>query len=436
VINETGYYYVINESAWNLNKSCLRVENVSNIVVDFANKTIDGDASVNGSYKPNTCGITVMNSANLTLKDVRAQQFNRGVCIINSENIKIFGTDSKANEEGIYVKNSTAKISGIWLNNTKSEITLEDNSLAKLNNIHLLTANISAETKDVKVKNVFNPPKDPPGMMNISQWVNISKNGDAWLDEIKFHFSLPNEEGAIPKTIYKFDGLYVNGTWQNESWVQLVPSYVDVINRYIFSPLNITNFSIFVPFGEKVNHTQPVPKPKPTPSPSAVSGGPPEAIPPKLNLTLLNKTITLQQGETGKIFFNISNNGEADVFDVRVDAQVRKGWERTFKDFDVVKKGETKTDNLLISVYENEVPGVYWVPIKAMLRNNNVTVDVKLLKVIVTPRKRVARIDILEIPPFLSLTELSSQSVAVLIKNTGDYDLNDLHLKIENGDKC
>jgi len=439
VVNETGYYYVINSSSWNVNQSCLKVKNVTNIVIDFANKTIDGDAYINGSYNKDVCGIIVENSTNLTLKDVRANQFYRGICIINSENIKIFGTGATANMEGIYLKNSTVKISAIWLSNMDSEITSEDDSIINLNNVHFLTANISASAKDVRIKNVFSPPKDPPGLINISQWINISKNNvDSWLNEIKFHFIFPNPQGVIPKTIYKFDGLLINDTWVNGTWVELIPNYVDIANRVIFSPLNLTNFSIFAPYGEKVNVTvpKPVPKPTPTPAPSAVGGGAPKAIPPKLKLELINKTITLQQGETGRIWFNLTNIGDADVYDVRVDAKVRKGWERTFKDFDVVRRNETKTDSILISVYENEIPGTYWVPIKALLKKNNVTVDVKLLKVIVIPRKRVARVDILEIPPFLSLPEYSSTTIGILVKNTGDYDLNDVRLRIENGEKC
>ncbi len=434
IINETGYYYIINSSAWNLNSSCLRIENVSNIVVDFANKTIDGDASINGSMRKNLCGITVKNSANLTLKDVRAQQFFNGVCVFNSQNIKIFGTQAEANVEGIYIKNSSVRISSIWLKNNDSEIFAKENSLLQLSNVHFATANLSATTKDVIIKNVFNPPKDPEGLINISQWINITKNGESWIDTLTFHFIFPNPQGILPKTIYKFEGRWINGSWQNESWEALYPTYVDVPNRMIFSPINLTNFSIFIPYGEKVNITKP--KPTPTPAPSAITGGAPQAIPPKLKLELMNKTITIQQGATGEVWFNLTNIADVDISDVRVDAQVRRGWKRTFKDFDVVRKGESKIDKLLISVYENEVPGVYWIPIKAMLKQNNVTVDIKLLKVIVVPRKRIARVDILEIPSFLFLPEYSSSSVALLVKNTGDYDLKKVWLVIENGENC
>ncbi len=63
VINETGYYYIINQSAWNRGSDCLIVENVSNIVVDFGNHTIDGDGNL--SYSEGVCGVILRNVENV-----------------------------------------------------------------------------------------------------------------------------------------------------------------------------------------------------------------------------------------------------------------------------------------------------------------------------------------------------------------------------------
>lgn len=436
VINETGYYYVLNYSAWNKNDTCLVVNNTNNIVIDFANKTIDGNSVE--SLEEDKCGVVVQNSYNLTLRGVKVQEYNKGVCILNSTGIKIFGFSDQFNAKGVYVENSTAKIARLKLNNTESEIFGINSSILTLEEVYFATANLSAVVKDVRIRNVFNPPPDPENLINISQWINISKLGDSWIDTIKFHFLFPNEQGVLPKVIYKIDGNYTDGVWQNVSWFSLDPTYVDVTTNVIFSPILLTNFSLFAPYGERVNVTEPTPTPTPTPAPtpSEVAGGKQEVIPPRLDLKLLNKTVTIEQGATAEVWFNITNRGAADIYDSRVDAEVRRGWERTFKDFNVIYSGETKTDKILISVYENEIPGTYWIPVKAILKKNNVTVDVELLKVIVVPRKRVARVDILELPPFLSLPEYSSVPVAILVKNTGDYNLKNITLKIENGENC
>jgi hypothetical protein len=440
-INESGYYYILNNSAWNLNDTCIAVENVRNIVIDFAEKVIDGNADINGSYAEDKCSIQVKNSANLTLKGVKVQDFAIGICIFDSENIKISGQSIQNNIKGIYTSNSTTKVIRVISNNTNFEIVGENNSEILVSETNISSANISIILKDASVKAVYNPPPDPEGLINISQWVNITKTeDDGFLENIKFHFVFPNERGVMPKVIYKFDGIFLNGTWHNKTWELLAPTYIDLPNKVIFSPLKITNFSIFAPYGEEINITkpQPVPEPTPTPTPepSAIEGERPEAIPPKLELKLLNETLILEQGATGEVWFNLSNVGKADVYNVRVDADVLRGWQKAFKDFDLIKRNQTFTDKILISVYQNEIPGTYFIPIKAMLKQNNVTVDVEILKVIVIPRKMVARLEILEILPFISLPEYSSIPFSILVRNNGDYDLENVTLNIRNGEKC
>jgi len=440
-INESGYYYILNDSAWNLNETCIVVENVRNIVIDFAEKVIDGNADINGSYTEEKCAIKVKNSANLTIKDVKTQDFHSGVCIFDSENIKISGMSVQHNVKGIYTINSTAKVIRLISNNIEFEIVGKNNSEILIAETNVSTANISVNLKNSFVRAVANPPRDPEGLINISQWVNITKmEDDSFIENIKFHFVFPNEKGVMPKVIYKFDGVFLNGTWHNKTWELLAPSYIDLPNKVIFSPIKITNFSIFAPYGEEINITkprpEPTPTPTPTPTPSAIEGERPEAIPPKLDLKLLNETITLEQGATGEVWFNLSNIGKADVYNVRVDADVLRGWQRAFKDFDLIKRNQTFTDKILISVYQNEIPGTYFIPIKAMLKQNNVTVDVEILKVIVIPRKMVARLDILEILPIVYLPEYSSLSFSILVRNNGDYDLENVTLNILNGEKC
>ena len=438
-INETGYYYVVNESAWNLNDSCMLVENVSNIVIDFANKTIDGDFNETGSLREEVCGIIVKNSENVTLKDVRTHEFRKGICVFNSRNLNIFGTSDQNNQIGIYVQNSSLKIARLKLNNENLEIFSTQNSLLQLEKVYFATANVSAKAKDVLIRNVLDPPPDPPGLRNISQWINFTKHGESWVSDLAFHFIHPNLTGLLPKYIYKFDGIYANGTWRNQSWELLTPSYVDVANLYIFTPLNISNFSIFVPFAEILKPPPtptPTPTPTPRPTPARIAGREEELIAPLLNLTLHFYEITVQQGESFELGFNLTNLGKADVEDVRVEAVVRKGWSSSFKDFDRIKSGETKVDKIYLKVYENEVPGIYYVPVKAVLKATNTTADVEILKVVVVPRKRLAKLDILEIPPYLTLKENSRISIGILVKNTGDYDLKGLRLFIENGEKC
>ena len=119
-----------------------------------------------------------------------------------------------------------------------------------------------------------------------------------------------------------------------------------------------------------------------------------------------------------------------------VIADVRRGWKTAPVSYPLVRVGETKVGKFYFTVYENEIPGVYYIPVRAVLEKNNVTVDVEILKVIVTPRQRIARLEIIELAPFISLEENSRIPIAILVKNTGDYNLTGIKLSVEYADDC
>ena len=430
-VTEEGYYYILNESVWNTDKECLSVENVTNIVIDFGNKTIDGD----GNNSVNFCGVIIRNVENVTLRDVRVHEFGKGICVFNSRNVKISGTSVQNNIDGVYSEKSTIQVSRIVLNNRESEIRLSNGSIIYANEVYFLTANVSLEGQDVVMKNVLNPPEDPVGLRNISQWLNISKNGNSWVNNLKFHFIFPNPDGIIPEVIYKIDGTIVNGTWTDVQWTPISPTFVDLANKYIIAQTNITNFSIFAPYGRKINITQPTPQPQPEPTPSQIIGQEQLVVPPQIDLELLNKSVTVQQGETFEVPFKIVNNGDSSVSDVKVIAEVRYGWYSTIKTIPLLSPNRPVEDTLFISVYENEIPGKYFVTIRAII-GNNITADTEVLEVNVIPRVKVALLDIIELPPYLSLEELSKEFLSILVENTGDYDLSNVELTIENADEC
>ncbi len=430
-VTKEGYYYILSESAWNTNKSCLVVENVTNIVIDFGNKTIDGD----GNYSINFCGVVLKNVENVTLRDVRVHEFGKGICIFDSKNVKISGTSVQNNIDGVYSERSTVQVSRVVLSNKDSEIRLTDKSIIYANKVHFLTANISLEGQDIILKNVLNPPEDPVGLRNISQWINITKNGNSWVNNLKFHFIFPNPDGIIPEVIYKINGSIINGTWTDIEWTPISPTFVDLANKYIIAQLNITNFSIFAPYGRKINITEPVPEPQPEPTPSQIIGQEELVVPPRIDLKLLNESVTVQQGETFEVPFEIINNGQSSVADVKIIAEVRYGWYSTIKTVPLLSPNRPVQDSLFISVYENEIPGKYFIAVKAIIEGN-ITADTEILEVNVIPRVRVALLDIIELPPYLSLEELSKEYLSVLVENTGDYDLSNIRLKIENAEEC
>ncbi len=375
-----------------------------------------------------------------TLKDVRVQEFNSGVCIINSRNVKIFGSSGQVNYKGIYLTNSSAKISRIKMDNIYSEIVGKNDSYMILDLVYFATANLSLMGKDLEIENVKNPPPDPPNYTNMSQWIFITNtSSESWAYRVSFKFRDPSKTYVLPKFIGKYNGSFVNGSWVG-NWIKLETG-IDMVNFEIYLPANLTNFSIFAPFGTKIPPKpkpvpKPVPRPVPTPAPSAIPGAVTTAVPPKVNLTVLNDTVEAQQGQVFKIVFNVTNYGDADVRGILVVPEVRKGWIAHSFRIESLPAGRSFVGEIFITVYENEIPGEYWVPVRAILEETGATLDVDVFKVTVLPRKRLYKITILEAVPYLILPEKSIVPLSFLIMNTGDYDLHNIRLKIVGGEGC
>ncbi len=436
-LNESGYY-LLNASAWNKNSSCIIIENMSKITLNFANKTIDGDGAGNGSLKNGSCAIIIKNSKNITINDLRTEQFNYGLCIYNSTSVNVEGTYDKANINGARVENSNdVKISKIKINNSNFEI-YTINSTINLNKLESPSANFSLKAHDITIKTVRNPPKQPEGLMNISQWLTVKNSSDKSWSIITFHYTKPLPHNVLEATLdlYKYD-YNTNGT--NGTWYP-VPSYTDKINKMIYS-INITNFSVFVPLGEEV-----VAKPKnPPPTPpttghiqqkvvETMMNVPPQPRTPKIKLRLLNHTIRVEQGQSAYVKFNVTDLGET-ILNVIVKANIsRPGWKSPPAVIKEIKRYQTVNGSLYLKVYDNEIPGTYFVPVIAKV--SNMTLDTDLLKVIVTPRGMLARMKIIEAAPKVTFVENRWHEFPVLVKNNGDYNLTNITLHFDYAKDC
>ncbi len=431
VINQSGYY-MLNSSSWNVNDSCVIVENVTDVVINFANKTVDGDAESNGSLKNNTCAVIIRNSANVSIHDLRTEQFMYGLCVFNSSSVSVSGTYDKENVKGVYIVNSSGiTVSNLEMSNNDSEILLH-NAAAEFNRIEVPSANFSLVTRDTFVKTVSDPPQEPEGLINISQWLLVNRSLTTAWAVVKFHYTKPLPNNVLEATldIYKYNG----SNWSS------VPSYTDKIRKVIYTD-NISTFSIFAPLGEEINMSgTPETPPPPPPSSGTLEQKitqqlvPPRVRPPKLRLKLYNKTVRVQQGGTVLVGFNLTNVGDS-VTDVMVKAFVKKGWKTVPIKFERINSRETKNGTIYIKVYENEIPKSYLVSVSAIVKGN-MTVDTETLRVIVVPREKLARLEIIEAPPALTLIEKRWHKIPVLVENNGDFNLTNITMRIEYADEC
>ncbi len=467
-INESGYY-ILNDSAWNVNETCLKVENESNLVVNFAGEILDGDGNESGSLN-NSCAVYIKNSINVTLEDLKVQEFKYGICVENST-VNVIGNTTVLNKIGAYVyDNSTVNLIDVLFSNEELDIDSLNNSNLNLYKVNVTTALIKAETKNVKIKAVPNPPP-PPNITNatdIDQYVLIKANSNDSFLKLSFHYEepLPNKVVADNLSIFKYNGTYINVSyfnsttnttqtrteWVNGTWTQLY-TLISPSEQLIIGP-NLTSFSVFAPFGFETNVTQPEPTPTPTPTPTSGTGGgggstPSSTIPltdaTPYNLAFnlsLPKKVELQQGEAGEVTFNITNIGDLDAKNVVIKPLLEEGWEYTNYTIELLRKGAKTSGSFTLAPNEKFTPGTYYIPIEVSARVFNGTkyvqapITKELLKIIVLPRKKLNRIKILEYPPTIELSPQSKIDVSFLAKNIGDNDLENIIVKGVSNKKC
>ena len=467
-INESGYY-IINSTKWNINESCLTVDNITDVIINFADNLIDGDGLDNGSKNNVTkpCAVTVRNSQNITFEGFKSQEFYHGICVRNSS-VTILQDNSVENVIGALVyDNSNLFLFNKSFNNELEDIIILNNSRVRIDQTRFFNATkLKADFKDVNVSSVRQRPqsKPDPELENIDQFIQINSNSnDSW-SQINFIYDeeLPNRVVTDNISIFKFTGTYVENLFDNntnttftgylnETWTQIF-TVVSPSERLIQSP-NMTSFSIYAPFGEPKEVTDPEPVPEPTPRPSPESGPSPgaggspsapveteaaviaEAL--LLNLTL-PENVTVQQGQSIDVNFNVSNLGDVSSPELTLVARVLPGWEATNGSVPPLSLNENYSGNFQLATFERTTPDTYFVRVELGITTTDgfIPVITDILEVIVRPRSGISRIRVLEYPALLSLEPATRNEVSFLVENIGDVELNDIRIDFDSDLDC
>ena len=474
-INESGYY-LINSSAWNVNDSCLSVENQSGVTVNFADQIIDGDNSINGSKDPirKPCAITIRDSQEVTIEGLKVQEFYYGICIENSD-VTILRDDSVVNVHGIRSVNSTVFARDIFLDNEDTNIQAFNNSRISLLNTQLSNATIKTDFKDMLLKPVFIKPPGPPieGYEDIGQFVDAEPTSvnDSWM-QLSFYYDeeLPNRVVMDNLSIFRYNGTYevtttpvfnnvtntttnvTQADWVGGDWLEIF-TLISPSEQLIMSP-NMTQFSIFAPFGEPTNFTDPEPEPEPTPRPDPQSGdspgaggtpGPPvdsdviatpEAI--RLELELPSQT-TLQQGQAGEIQFNVTNIGDVSAPNLVIIPRAPAGWDFTNNTVGTLGPGLNVTDTFQLAPFERATPRDYEIIVEGRVSDGQggwTTAVAEVMTVTVIPRQDLRRIRVLEYPPIVTMQPNSQTDIAFLVENIGEFNINNIVVDPQTSADC
>ncbi|MCK5107307.1 MAG: hypothetical protein KAQ83_01135 [Nanoarchaeota archaeon] len=489
-LNDSGYYIMTN-STFNNNETCVTINNSNNIVINFVDEVIDGDGLANGSKKPTICAVTIENSENIVLENFKAQEYYYGLCIKNSS-VNIFGTASAANIHGAIIDgNSSVSLVDVFFGNNNSEIYAIEDSRVNLTHVNFTTAEVKSEIRNMRIRSVINPPDLPniTDIMDIDQFIEfVNTTGDSEAT-MAFYYQepLPNNMSLGNISIYQRHGernthnvtnttSYFNTTlnqtvnittsyevygWEDGNWTELdtliAPASSIILHGNEFSGIiTITNFSIFAPLGfpnstDKQDEPEPEPDPTPDPDPEAGGGGagggsqkdvqradneviPAAPEPILLELEMITKEITLMQGEVGDVYFNISNVGDVIATNVVIGPDPSNGWDYSNYSIGTLSSEDTAIGNFQIAPYFKAVPRDYFVQVKGYVLHgdNYVKVVSETIKVKVLPRGNLARLRIIEYPPEIIVNPFSKETISLLAENIGDQDLEGITIKLED----
>lgn len=476
-LNESGYY-ILNKSINNVNETCVIVENASNIVLNFVGEQIHGDNDPAGSKAPGRCPVDVRNSQGITFENLKTAQFRYGLCVTNSS-VAIFGESAVFHNTGVLIRNQSDVLiaEAMILSNEDNDINASGNSRVRLFETNFSTSVLNASFADALVRPVPDPPP-PPNITNITDighWVEFIRNGpNSWV-QIGFKYSepLPNDAVIDNVSIFKFNGTYIgpvnqtignvtNGnatnqsnqsnhsSWTDGEWEQLFTLVAPQMS-IVFSPTNITDFSVFAPYAFESTFAQPEPEPEPQPQPQPQAGsgtgagGTPSApveipevdvFPEIVELELeLPENITLRQGEIGSVDFNLTNVGGTSARNISIETQVPREWEAEIFRLLQLPPGERVSDSYLLSPDVRATPREYFIPVDVYvdsadgLSRNRVLRDV--LRVIVLPRGDLYRLRVIEYPPVIRMPPNARQDVSFLIENIGDNPLDDITIRFD-----
>ncbi|GEM_PF-3061289 len=200
-------------------------------------------------------------------------------------------------------------------------------------------------------------------------------------------------------------------------------------------------FMISIPKTEvEVPTPQPVPQPTPQPQPEPQPETGPEISEyhlPKVEIVLrpLNDTYVVYQGDTFPTYFEVENIGNSTANNITIEAILPSAlWNQSKAYIDVLNPGEKVNRTLMFSVDENVAPGIYVIPVKAMIGDS--IGDIAYITIKVLFAKKLAKMKIIEMAQEIEIREDSNLTVPILIKNIGRKVLHNVSVRIENVEEC
>ena len=244
------------------------------------------------------------------------------------------------------------------------------------------------------------------------------------------------EANTVCSYIYRQWDCWVNESNANATYCNVTTScYGRAVTEKPFIITNVT---------EEQPTPQPQPQPQPTPQPTPQPQPQPEPAPGAnesvgqtqlaVEIDPINDTVSGEQGTYIPALFNITNIGNVNVTNITlVPIMPAQNWIYKNATVDFLAVNQTVNRTIFVQPpYDAE--GRYIIPVQAIRGNLTLDMDYFWIDVLVAANR--TRLQVIEIPPIVTMKTNSSTVVPVLLKNVGRLNLTNITMRIENGEQC
>ena len=286
---------------------------------------------------------------------------------------------------------------------------------------------------------------DPPYAVNITippiwRIENIVDKGDC--ENITYaNYGVDTLQPYVLCNLSKVlrNGESISFTFNATSFIDemfLLPAYSGDTSQY----LDIEYLPGLFTLAKRPQNETPTPKPTPQPVPQPVPTPTPQPTPmpkPKVEIVLtpIEDNYTAYQGQMVPTYFWIENIGNVTANNISIEPVLpSEEWNFSPTYVDVLRPGEKVNRTLFITPGENTPPGLYIIPVRAMIDGE--VADLAYIWVKVLFGKWLAKIEILEAPTEVEIEEYSNLTIPILLKNVGRKDLHNVVMRLENVEEC
>lgn len=421
--------------------SCLNLTS-DNLTIDFANNKVEGDGT--NSRSENACAARIKTS-DVVLRDFSATNFTSAVCIEDERGVNLLLGRLESNRYGVDAVNSTFEVTDTEMNNTW-DLTGQEDTLLSLDNVNLSGDLVSGQFFNLKLKSGHPPniSEEDMDLVSLPLELNVSATESfAYGTDIGFNYPSVNRTKIEPTTLYKISR---NDSYSSSDPLEakyIVEDIEEVLSdpetgsRFIFTPENITSFSILQVFGEKISpetETETIAETEVervteyrTETRTRVASNP-----ILVDLNLSRNYMKLNRNLTSELSFGVTNYGDVPTGEIAVTAPERDSWKIGDSRMDQLTPGQSENGSVLLRP-DSEAQLGNTTLVVAVMKNRS-AIDLETVKVNIRPAKEGA-VRVIESPRFLALEKSQEMGVSLLAHNPRGTPVN-LTLSSRNLDEC